>query len=268
MRAEALDLITFIEAVIETTNTDALPLVQEVRSLKTELKEANSALYTEIRVAIQDGLRGQALRERLSQFTDFAQNTDRPYFDYDGLDVLWHGVLKSAQPPDRTTELEAGMVHCEHTPTRAILELTQLIQWQPDDYFYDLGSGMGQVPILVHLLTGVPVRGVEFEPAYCRAAHNSAQTLGLSQVTFINEDARTADYRAGTHFFMFTPFKGEMLQAVLARLAEEAAQRPITILTFGSCTPQVAQAPWLQLTDPTANHEYRLAIFHILSWED
>jgi hypothetical protein len=42
--------------------------------------------------------------------------------------------------------------------------------WSPitqADVFFDLGSGLGQVPILVNLLSGAAAKGMEFEPVYC-----------------------------------------------------------------------------------------------------
>ena len=48
------------------------------------------------------------------------------------------------------------------------------------------------------------------------------QELNLSEVDFINVDAREAEYADGTVFFLYTPFEGKMLLEVLGRLKEEA----------------------------------------------
>ncbi len=265
-RADALDFIAFIEEVVQVQqragpDAEAAMLARAAAQFKIQLTQANTQIFDKMRAAIRNGLRGAALRSRLQQFTENSPQNTRIYLDYDGLDVLLHGVLGSTTPPPRITAPEREMGHCEHTPARAILEMIDHVRLGPDDIFYDLGSGMGQVPILVHLLTGVCARGVEFEPAYCRFAQETVQALQLSQVAFVNGDARAADYSDGAVFFMFTPFKGKMLQAVLARLQQTASTRAITVCTFGSCTPQVAEESWLTLTDPAANHEYRLAVF-------
>jgi hypothetical protein len=65
-------------------------------------------------------------------------------------------------------------------------------------------------------------------------------------VTFHNVDAREADYTDGTFFFLYTPFTGRILQAVLARLETEARTRSITIAAYGACTSDVARQPWLR----------------------
>jgi hypothetical protein len=77
----------------------------------------------------------------------------------------------------------------------------------------------------------------------------------------VNLDAREADYAGGTVFFMFTPFVGSMLQAVLDRLYREAKRRPIRVCTFGPCTLEVAKQPWLKSMDGNADHEFKLAVF-------
>jgi SAM-dependent methyltransferase len=127
--------------------------------------------------------------------------------------------------------------------------------------FYDLGSGLGRVALLAGLLTNAQVRGIEFEPAYCAYAQERAHNLNLSRVTFRNGDAREADYTDGTFFFLYTPFIGRVLQAVLARLETEARTRPITIAAYGACTRDVAQQPWLQPTVQRAFEYDTLALF-------
>jgi len=117
------------------------------------------------------------------------------------------------------------------------------------------------VALLVGLLTDAQVRGIEFEPAYCAYAQERAHSLNLSRVTFHNVDAREADYTDGTFFFLYTPFTGRILQAVLARLETEARTHPITIATYGACTRDVAQQTWLR---PVVEQEFEydtLALF-------
>lgn len=128
------------------------------------------------------------------------------------------------------------MVHCEETPARTILDLMDQCVIGAQDVFYDLGSGLGQVVLLVHLLAGVKAKGVEFEPAFCEFARKQAAALGLTAVDFINTNARNADYSDGTVFFLFTPFRGQILHDVLERLEQAARQRQIRLCTFGSCS--------------------------------
>ena len=120
---------------------------------------------------------------------------------------------------------------------------------------------MGHVTTLVHLLSGATARGVEFEPAFCEYARACAAALNLTQVEFINADARRADYAEGTSFYMYTPFEGSMLAEVLERLRERSRSTPIRLATYGSCTAIVAQQDWLSAPSPVEPGSERLAIF-------
>lgn len=265
-RAEALDFVVFLHNVLrmERQRTPAVQaLHQQATHLQAQLTTVNTRLFTQVRTAVQSRtLVGPALRHYLDQFTDYkAHSSDRVYMSYDGLDVLVDGLFQLKAAPAATLAPTVDMVHCEETPARVLLDLVDHAPLTPADVFYDLGSGLGQVVLLVHLLTGVQARGVEIEPAFCAFAQQQAQTLGLTDVAFINSDARTADYSDGTLFFMFTPFRRQLLQTVLDRLRQEAQQRPIRLCTFGSCTPHVADQPWLRPLTPDARHEYKLAIF-------
>jgi Histone methylation protein DOT1 len=265
-RAKALDFLTFLGDVLrrERDNTAVVQKLQSKASqLQIQLETRNQQIFQQVRTAIQAGtLTGQPLRHYLNGFTDYkVESRDGVYISYDGLDVLVDGLfaLKNAPAPTLTPAID--MVHCEETPARVLLDLIDHTTFTPTDVFYDLGSGLGQVVLLVHLLTGVRAKGVEIEPAFCAFARQQAQELGLRNVAFINTDARTADYQDGTHFFMFTPFRGPLLQAVLHRLQQEAQHRPIRLYTFGSCSPRVAEQPWLRPITVDARHEYKLVIF-------
>ena len=53
----------------------------------------------------------------------------------------------------------------------------------------------------------------------------------------------------GTLFYLYTPFAGSILRAVLAALAAQARQRPIRVCTFGPCVRTIAQERWLDPED-------------------
>src|SRR5690606_8750390 len=130
-----------------------------------------------------------------------------------------------------------------------------------DDIFVDLGSGLGQVPILLHLLTGIPAHGVEIEAGYVRFARASAEQLGLSAVTFEQADARDADMAGGTIFYLYTPFRGAILRAVLDRLALQAQSRPITVCAYGPCATDVERETWLRRVYARGSDEGAFAVF-------
>jgi hypothetical protein len=95
------------------------------------------------------------------------------------------------------------------------------------------------------MLTGIRSSGIELEAAYVASAQECAQSLHLTSVYFIQQDARTADLSRGTIFYLYSPFTGSILAEVLERLRKESIQRPIRVCTFGPCTRAVAQESWL-----------------------
>lgn len=265
-RAQALAHISLMQEVARRQRDwPGWPSLLEAASvLQAQINRVNQALFQSVRYQIQQGdCRGKDLAQLLRRFTatpSVADPTTR-YYQPDGLDHLISGVLALATGPGPQAPLPPGMVHYERTPARAILALVERVPFPPQSVFYDLGSGLGEVPILVHLLTGVQTKGVEIEADFCRFAQQQIANLQLSGVTILNADARTLDYRDGDIIFMFTPFYGTVLQAVLDRLQQQAQQRPLTLCTYGPCTPHVAQQPWLTPFADSLSHEFTLALF-------
>jgi hypothetical protein len=264
-REKALDYIRFLGEIAELRGSDPVltALYQQALVWRAHLEPINQKLFARLRTNIQAGeYTREALRQQLNQFTAYRQGNDpQPHLGYEGLDILIGGLFEIDPPPQATQALTAEMVHYEPTPARALLELIDRVNFRPNDIFYDIGSGLGQVTMLVHLLTGIQTKGIEFEPVFCTYAQSCARQLGFSQVEFINVDARMADYAEGDVFYLFTPFKGALLQTVLGKLEHVAQQRSIKVCTYGPCTPHVAKQPWLRPLDASANHEFKVAIF-------
>jgi hypothetical protein len=270
-RVEALSQLDFVEQFVRlrVSAAERAELGRRTAEQRARLEEIDERLFDQGWArfrAVGGGTFGdrperRQLRAWLDQFTAYRPQQPRPvHTGYDALDALVDGVLDLAEIPAPTRAPEREMIHLEPTPARVVLELADRISWQPEDVFYDLGSGLGQVPILVNLLTGVRAVGVEIEPAYCRVARASAEGLGLADVLFVLADARAADYTPGTVFYFFTPFVGQMLQAVLDRLHDQTRGRTITVCSYGPCSPHIARQPWLRSMDPDPEHEFKLAI--------
>ena len=200
------------------------------------------------------------LRRQFDNYVEHAhKERSQDDIGYDALDTFVNGLLRIDVALEETKQREPDMVFLQPTPVRIVLELVEEANITKDDVFYDLGSGLGQVPILVRLLTGAKTRGIEFEAAYCSYAQQCARRLNLSHVEFMNLDARDADYSDGTVFFMYTPFTGKLLQEVLEKLKGESRKRAIRICTYGPCTPHVSNQSWLRRVgqvDQNADHEY------------
>jgi SAM-dependent methyltransferase len=129
--------------------------------------------------------------------------------------------------------------------------------------FYDLGAGLGHVAILMRLLAGVRAVGVEIESVFCETARRAAQDLGVSDVLFVQADAREIDYSTGTVFYLFTPFTGTILECVLDRLRVEGQQRALALCTYGACTRRLAEQSWLRCTSGDVT-----SLFSLVVWEN
>jgi SAM-dependent methyltransferase len=263
-RVDAIDrlelhVIDRIDGLLASgADPDALPALRAgAERLMAELEAVDDRLFDRLRMEIRaGGCRGAELARRIGEYagTDSADG-----IGYDTADEFVNGLLTHRSLPEETVALEPEMVAYHKTPVRIIFDVAERLA--ADDVFCDIGSGLGQVPILVHLLRGVGARGIELEPAFCDYARQCAEDLHLPRVRFIHADARTADYAKGSVFFLYTPFRGRILADVLARLESEARRRPIRVFTYGPCTPVVAGEPWLRCVDGACDDPHRLAVF-------
>lgn len=269
-RMEAIDFIEFqvidqIEGLLQKTiQPDKLILLKHsAEKVKCKLEEIDINLFQKLQTNIQIGkYTGKEFKNLINEYIDFNLDyNENEEVGYDNLDIFINGLSHLQTMPQQTIDLEPEMVYYQKTPARIVFELVEKSHFIKEDVFFDLGSGLGQVAILVNLLTGITVKGIEFEPAFCNYAKYCAAELNLSNVTFINADARKADYSEGTIFFMFTPFKGEILQEVLEILRKESLSRKIKIITYGPCTAQVALQSWLDFAAPKDDSIYTLGVF-------
>lgn len=223
--------------------------------LRQRLAAVNAQLFRRLQAELAAShATGPTLRQMIAAHVgDDVSDPAQEWLDTDDLDVFVNGVLDIDEAPVKTRDLQPGMIGYYPTPARVVLALIKYARMRAQDVFYDLGSGLGRVAMLVGLLTQAQVRGIEFDPAYCAYAQQRADGLHLSRVRFLNVDAREADYRGGTVFFLYTPFTGHLLQAVLDRLHAEARTRPITLAAYGGCTRDVARQPWVQ---PAVKQEF------------
>ncbi len=270
-RLETIDFIGFhlIAGIEELLQTSALRdqlmlLKHRVEIASIELEEFDRRLFEMLREQIRTGeSTGQKLRELTGKYFDLNFGDTLPHEEpgFDALDIFVNGLLSFMEMPEQTKELEPEMVFYQKTPARIVFGLAERVNITNEDVFFDIGSGLGQAVILVNLLVGVTAVGIEFEPAFCKYGEDCAAALNLSNVSFVNTDARKADYSRGTVFFMYTPFSGEMLDEVLEILRKESLTRKIKIITYGPCSPQVAGQTWLVPGGPTGDNIYKLAEF-------
>ncbi len=147
-------------------------------------------------------------------------------------DVWVDELLGFEEPSPDVADLPRGSVPYVPTGVEEILTMVLEVPVRPDDELVDLGSGLGRVVILAHLLTGARAHGVEIQGALVGQAMARSAALNLSHVSFAHANA--ADIALdGSIFFLYAPFNGEMLTAVLGRIEEVARRRPIVVCTVG-----------------------------------
>lgn len=219
-------------------------LRRQAMAASDRLESRNARFFESLREDIRSGLGPERLMACLARWERPRAHADDPQA-YDLLDELVAGLLRIDEPAVPTVELSPDMVFYQPTPARHILAMIRHSRLGPDDVLVDLGSGLGHVPLLAAICTRATAIGIELEPAYVACAQAAAGALALSNVRFMQADARAADVSAGTVFYLYTPFKGAILRDVLERLRDEATRRPIRVCTFGPCTAEVTQQSWL-----------------------
>ena len=270
-RNEIIDYLEFqvIEPLIQFMDNPGSPdkaglLICRAEKLKAGLEETDKRLFQKIRERIQArGYTGQTFNQLVREYVALQPaGTDHPDEPgYDNLDIFINGLFPVHIPPQEIVTLEPEMVYYQKTPARIVFEIAGSYPFRSDDIFVDLGAGLGQVAILINLLTGITTTGVELEPAYCRYASECVRDLRLSNVHFMNIDARKADLSEGTVFFMYTPFHGKILQDVLTLLHQESSRRKITVITYGPCTIEVARQYWLSSVNAGIGAIYKYTVF-------
>lgn len=148
--------------------------------------------------------------------------------------------LLGIEPPPADAPLPRGAVPYLPCSADAVLAMVRLAPLAADHAFVDLGSGLGRVVMLAHLLTGARAVGVEIQEHLVHASRERAAALGLADVSFVHANAADVELD-GSVFFLYAPFNGELLQRVLARVERAAHRRAIVV-----CAVDVElEVPWL-----------------------
>jgi hypothetical protein len=230
------------------------------KALRTRLEAANAVLFQSVRAEIAHGGQSGILLQWLRDSANQNQSTSRlPGLGFDSLDELVSGVLQLREPGEPNLQRSPEMVPYQPTPVRHILHLITASALAKDDVFVDLGSGLGHVPLLVSVVTGAQSLGIEVQATYVASARECAQSLDLSHVRFIPQDAREADLSSGTVFYLYSPFNGSILTEVLRTLRMESTRRSIKVCSLGPCTRTLANETWLKAR--TLPYSGRMTVF-------
>ena len=265
-RLKALDELDAIIGDLDPGALDALPepeLVARAMALSFRLEAANEMVYQATRAEIAVLGNSPAMNHLLKELVrDGDREGPRPGLSFDLLDEFVSGVLQLRRPGETTLLSSPEMTAYQPTPVRHILDLVAACNFSGDDVLVDLGSGLGHVPLLVSILTGIRTLGIEVQPSYVASAQETARGLNLNRVCFTAQDARMADLSSGTVFYMFSPFWGSILTDVLCQLHKQSRQRSIRIGSLGSVTRILRGQTWLKATESTETE--RIAVFKSL----
>lgn len=244
-----IDMLEQLESwLVHHGDAGGAVLKRRMEALMCELETINQQFYQSIRQDIQQG-RGATSLLQWATGTPHAGAEE----SYDPLDTLVSGVLDLAEPGD-VPELEAEMVFYQPTPARHIFDFITRASITAHDTVIDLGAGLGHVTLLTAICTPARCTGIEWQRAYVASAQQCAQALNVRNATFLAQDVREADLSLGTLFYLYTPFSGTMLRAVLDMLAREAERRAIRLCSLGPCTAMIAKEPWLSADDACSPH--------------
>lgn len=187
--------------------------------------------HAALRAAIAEGrVRGGAFRDALERVPLAIR------------DAWVEEVLDVAHPPLDEVELDRELVPYVPSGVAEILHALDATGLSPDATLVDLGAGMGKVVLLAALLTGARARGVELDARLVAAGTTAAAALRLDRVTMVRGDAREIDAGPADVVFLYVPFTGDVLRAVLDRLEPAARSRR----AFVCASPlDRARHPWL-----------------------
>jgi SAM-dependent methyltransferase len=268
LRGKALEAIRILKEVAarqagvleEAGLTEILTRANE---LESSILACNREIYSKYLTLFQTSRQDRAMiRKELNRFTSYQEKTDDVHhYMTDDLDILFDGVLNYDLDTLRLPKRSSEFHHLERTPARVLLDLIDHLPLSEDDVLYDLGAGLGHVVILINLLCGIRCVGIEIEPMYCELANENIRKLGLAQVTVLTQNILESTFDDGTVFFFYSPFHGSVLDQVLEKLRQVAAKKPITLVTFGPITLEIAKTDWIQVQDEKMLDAFKLAIF-------
>jgi hypothetical protein len=160
-------------------------------------------------------------------------------------DAWLDSALGIGDVPDDGPELPRGCVPYLPCPVDALLRVIEHGPVGSDDVFVDLGSGVGRAVMLTHLLTGAAAIGIEIQPQLVAVHRAIEKRLGLTRCPVIAGDAAelVGSIAMGSVFFLYCPFSGARLAAVLDALLPMARTRRIRICCVNLELPA---RPWLQ----------------------
>lgn len=105
----------------------------------------------------------------------------------------------------------------------------------PEDVFVDVGSGIGRAALFTRLASGASAVGIEVQPELAEAQRELCARLAVTRCSVIIGDAPLVcgAVAQGTVFFLYCPFSGSRLEAVLDQLRAVAHRHPLRLCCVG-----------------------------------
>lgn len=141
-------------------------------------------------------------------------------------------------------ELPRGCAPYLPCPVDAVIAVIDEAALNSTDLFVDVGSGIGRVGLLVRLLTGAGVIGIEVQSSLVALSRSYAQELKVERFAIVCGDAsKWIRYiPTGSVFFFYCPFSGLRLHRVMDELEGIAKMRPLRLCGVNTSFPR---RPWL-----------------------
>ncbi len=174
-----------------------------------------------------------------------------------GRDAFVDLALGLDSPPEDGPELPRGCVPYLPCPVVTLARSLQKAQVRAADVVVDVGSGAGRTAALIQLLTGATVIGIEIQRALADAARALMSRLKLPRFVPVDGDALSlpACLAHGSVFFLYCPFGGSRLAALLSGLEHVARARELRVCCVDLPLPP---CDWLA---PVAPADPALAVY-------
>jgi hypothetical protein len=187
----------------------------ELGELYAAVRTASLRSHEALRTKIAAGtLRGAELRKHF----DDVPMLERDHFVEE--------VLGIAYPPLDEPELGRELVAYTPSGYDEIVHAFDATGLGHGDRFLDIGSGAGKAVMLAALLGHASSSGIECTGPLHEMAENASRALRVDGTRFANADVRDAALDEADVVFMYVPFTGSVLSAVMARLIDHGRRWP------------------------------------------
>ncbi len=131
------------------------------------------------------------------------------------------------------------------TPYHMVRKMLHDLTLKETDVLYDLGSGLGRIPIYASLTTPAQCRGIEIVPERAAASEAVKEHFQIDNLEITQGSVLDQNYEDGTVFFLFNPFSFQTLESVADTLKHIAQKKKIRVVSFGPSVSFFNDQRWL-----------------------